>query len=143
MDDHTRKGTKHVYTFTSTFPMWRSYSSKINIQQDFQSLLNMSHCFQSKKMIPVYVCWTLKVTKWLWKTCKISVFDKKNKICVFGVINTVLVYKKGSKTKNIFLFLKNTTFQLSNALSIVFVSLKLVKIQQIQFSWAEPPKGAP
>ena len=50
MDDHTRKGTKHVYTFTSTFPMRRSYSSKTNIQQDFQSLLNMSHCFQTKKI---------------------------------------------------------------------------------------------
>ena len=27
-------------------------STKTNIQQDFQSLLNMSHCFQSKKIDP-------------------------------------------------------------------------------------------
>ena len=57
------------------------------------------------------------------------------------LINTVLGYKKRSKTKNIFSILENIMFQLSNALSIVFISLKLVKIQQILFSWAEPAKG--
>ena len=51
---------------------------------------------------------------------------------VMGLINTVLGYKKGSKTKNIFSMSENMMFELSNALSIVFISLKLVKIRQVK-----------
>ena len=58
-----------------------------------------------------------------------------------GLINTVLGYKKGSKTKNIFSILENIMFQLSNALSIVFISLKLVKLRQIKVFSVAPPKG--
>ena len=58
-----------------------------------------------------------------------------------GLINTVLGYKKGSKTKNIFSILENIMSQLSNALSIVFISLKLVKLRQIKVFSVAPPKG--
>ena len=58
-----------------------------------------------------------------------------------GLINTVLDYKKGSKTKNIFSMLEKIMFQLSNALSIVFISLKLVKLRQIEVFLVAPPKG--
>ena len=57
------------------------------------------------------------------------------------LIYTVLGYKKGSKTKNIFSILENIMFQLSNALSIVFISLKLVEILRIEFFSVAPPKG--
>ena len=58
-----------------------------------------------------------------------------------GLINTVLGYKKGSKTKNIFSMSENMMFELSNALSIVFISLKLVKIRQVKVLSVAPPKG--
>ena len=58
-----------------------------------------------------------------------------------GLVNTVMVYKKGSKLKNIFSFWKNMMSQLSNALSVVFISLKLVKLHQIKFLSVVPPKG--
>ena len=58
-----------------------------------------------------------------------------------GLINTVLGYKKGSKTKNIFSILENIMSQLSNALSIVFISLKLVKLRHIKVFSVAPPKG--
>ena len=58
-----------------------------------------------------------------------------------GLINTVLGYKKGSKTKNIFSISENMMFELSNALSIVFISLKLVKIRQVKVLSVAPPKG--
>ena len=58
-----------------------------------------------------------------------------------GLINTVLDYKKGSKTKNIFSMSENMMFELSNALSIVFISLKLVKIRQVKVLSVAPPKG--
>ena len=57
-----------------------------------------------------------------------------------GLINTVLGYKKGSKTKNIFSMSENMMFELSNALSIVFISLKLVKIRQVKVLSVAPPK---
>ena len=60
---------------------------------------------------------------------------------VMGLINTVLGYKKGSKTKNIFSMSENMMFELSNALSIVFISLKLVKIRQVKVLSVAPPKG--
>ena len=60
---------------------------------------------------------------------------------VMGLINTVLGYKKGSKIKNIFSNLENMMFELSNALSIVFISLKLVKLRQIKVLSVAPPKG--
>ena len=60
---------------------------------------------------------------------------------VMGLINTVLGYKKGSKTKNIFSISENMMFELSNALSIVFISLKLVKIRQVKVLSVAPPKG--
>ena len=41
---------------------------------------------------------------------------------VMGLINIVLGYKKRSKTKNIFSISENMMFELSNALSIVFIS---------------------
>ena len=58
-----------------------------------------------------------------------------------GLKNTVLGYKKGSKTKNIFPNLESMMFQLSNALSIMFISLKLVKLRQIKVLSVAPPKG--
>ena len=58
-----------------------------------------------------------------------------------GLINTVLGYKKGSKTKNIFSILENIMFQFSNALSIVLISLKLVKLRQIELLSVAPAKG--
>ena len=58
-----------------------------------------------------------------------------------GLINTVLGYKKGSKTKNIFSMSENMMFELSNALSIVFISLKLVKIRHVKVLSVAPPKG--
>ena len=58
-----------------------------------------------------------------------------------GLINTVLGYKKGSKTKNIFSISENMMFELSNALSIVFISLKLVKLRQVKVLSVAPPKG--
>ena len=60
---------------------------------------------------------------------------------VMGLINTVLGYKKGSKTKNIFSISENMMFELSNALSIVFISLKLVKIRQVKVLSIAPTKG--
>ena len=59
-----------------------------------------------------------------------------------GLINTVLGYKKGSKTKNIFSISENIMFQLSNELSIVFISLQLVKLRQIKILSAAPHKYA-
>ena len=58
-----------------------------------------------------------------------------------GLINTVLGYKKGSKTKNIFSMSENMMFELSNALSIVFISLKLVKIRQVKVLSVAPPNA--
>ena len=60
---------------------------------------------------------------------------------VMGLINTVLGYKKGSKTKNIFSISESMMFELSNALSIVFISSKLVKIRQVKVLSVAPPKG--
>ena len=57
-------------------------------------------------------------------------------------INTVLGYKKGMNSVNIFLFSKNVLFQLSNALSIVLISLKLVKIQYDGHLSVAPAKGS-
>ena len=57
------------------------------------------------------------------------------------LINTVLGYKKGSKTMIIFSDLKSMMSQLSNALSIVSISLKLVKLRQIEFLLAETAQG--
>ena len=59
---------------------------------------------------------------------------------VMRLINTVMGYKKGSKSKNISLNLENMMFQLSNALSIVFISLKSVEILRIEFFSVAPPK---
>ena len=60
---------------------------------------------------------------------------------VMGLINTVLGYKKGSKTKNIFSISENMMFELSNALSIVFISLELVNIRQVKVLSVAPAKG--
>ena len=59
---------------------------------------------------------------------------------VMGLINTVLGYKKGSKTKNIFSISESMMFELSNALSIVFISSKLVKIRRVKVLAVAPPK---
>ena len=59
---------------------------------------------------------------------------------VMGLINTVLGYKNGSKTKNIFSMSENMMFELSNALSIVFISLRLLKIRQVKVLSVAPPK---
>ena len=59
---------------------------------------------------------------------------------VMKLINTVLVYKKGSKTKNDITYFKNIMSQLSNALSIVFIPLKLVEILRIEVLSIQPPK---
>ena len=58
-----------------------------------------------------------------------------------GLINTVLGYKKGSKNKNIFSLSESMMPQLSNALSIILTSLKLVEILRIEFFSVAPPKG--
>ena len=68
-------------------------------------------------------------------------FTKFVKIGLIGLINTVLGYKKGSKTINIFFDLKSMMSQLSNALSIVFISLKLVKLHQIEVLPVAAAKG--
>ena len=57
--------------------------------------------------------------------------------------NTVLGYKKGLKSQNMFSDFENMYFQLSNALSIVFISLKVVEILHIKFFSVAPPSGAP
>ena len=46
--------------------------------------------------------------------------------------NTVLGYKKGLKPPNIFSDFENMYFQLSNALSIVFIRCLDTKIQNIE-----------
>ena len=68
-------------------------------------------------------------------------FTKSVKIGLIGLINTVLGYKKGSKAINIFSDLKSMMFQLSNALSIVFISFKLVKLHQIEVLPVAAAKG--
>ena len=57
------------------------------------------------------------------------------------LIIAVLVYKKEAKTKNNTTDFENRMSQLSNALSIVFISLKLVEILRIEFFSVAPPKG--
>ena len=54
------------------------------------------------------------------------------------LIITVLVYQKESKTKNNTTDFENRMSQLSNALSIVFISLKLVEILRIEFFSVTP-----
>ena len=58
-----------------------------------------------------------------------------------GLINTVLGYKKGWKSKHVFSNLENMMFQLSNALSIMLISLKLVKLRPIKVLSVAPAKG--
>ena len=72
---------------------------------------------------------------------KNMILGKLLKICPHSPINTVLGYKKGLKTRNVFRFSENTSFQLSNALSIVLTSFKLVKIQQNRYLSVAPPTG--
>ena len=62
-------------------------------------------------------------------------------MCFIWLIITVLVYKKGSRTKNNTTDFENRMSQLSNALSIVFISSKLVEILRIEFFSLAPPKG--
>ena len=59
---------------------------------------------------------------------------------VMWLINTVLGYKKGSKTKNNTTDFENIMSQLSNALSIVLISLKMVEILRIEFFSVAPPE---
>ena len=68
-------------------------------------------------------------------------FTKFVKIGLMGPINTVLGYKKGSKIISIFSDLKSMMSQLPNALSIVFISLKLVKLHQIEVLPVAAAKG--
>ena len=68
-------------------------------------------------------------------------FTKFVKIGLIELINTILGYKKGSKTINIFSDLKSMMSQLSNALSIVFISLGLVKLHQIEVLPVAAAKG--
>ena len=68
-------------------------------------------------------------------------FTKFVKIGLIALINTVLGYKKGSKTTNVFSDLKSMMSQLSNALSIVFISDKLVKLHQIEVLPVAAAKG--
>ena len=63
------------------------------------------------------------------------------KIGLIELINTVSGYKKGSKTMIMFSDLKSMITQLSNALSIVSISLKLVKLRQIELLLVETAKG--
>ena len=55
--------------------------------------------------------------------------------------NTVLGYKKGSKTQNILSDFENMDFQLSNALSIIFIPCLDTKIHNIKI-WVSrvPPQ---
>ena len=68
-------------------------------------------------------------------------FAKFVKIGLIGLINTVLGYKKGSKTISNFSDLKSMMSQLSNALSIAFIPLKLVKLHQIKVLPVAAAKG--
>ena len=68
-------------------------------------------------------------------------FTKFVKIGLIELINTVSGYKKGSKIICIFSDLKSMMSQLSNALPIVFISLKLVKLQQIKVLPVAAAKG--
>ena len=63
------------------------------------------------------------------------------KIGLIELINTVSGYNKGSKTIIMFSDLKSMITQLSNALSIVSISLKLVKLRQIEFLLVAIAKG--
>ena len=84
---------------------------------------------------------TLKRSKFRLFSKDSNVLRKSLKIGAIWLINTVWGYKKGSKTKNSLSFSKNIMFQLSNALSIVSISLKLVEISQIEFLSVAPAKG--
>ena len=110
-----------------------------------ENVRNISHWAHSTKINLKKYILDLRVMsdkKIVWKTyIGIHFLIKSMKIGLIRLINTVLVYKKGSKAKNIFSFLKNMMSQLSNALSIVFISLKLVKLHQIKFLSVAPPKG--
>ena len=68
-------------------------------------------------------------------------FTKFVKIGLIALINTVLDFKKGSKTTNVFSDLKSMMSQLSNAFSIAFISLKLVKLHQIEVLPVAAAKG--
>ena len=67
--------------------------------------------------------------------------NKITKKGVMELINTVLGYKKGSKTKNIFSHLESMTSHLFNALSVVSISLKLADILHIELWSVAPAKG--
>ena len=69
------------------------------------------------------------------------VWKKSLEMSVMWLVNTVLVYKKGSKSKMNIAYFKNIMSQLSNALSIVFISLKLVEILLIEVFSVAPAKG--
>ena len=49
--------------------------------------------------------------------------------------------QKGVEKQTCFSNLENMMFQLSNALSIMFISLKLVKLRPIKVLSVAPPKG--
>ena len=57
------------------------------------------------------------------------------------LINAVLGYNKGSKTKNIFSHLQSITSHLFNALSVVSICLKLAEILYIELLSVAPAKG--
>ena len=72
----------------------------------------------------------------------LSIFlDENTAMTVMVRTNTLLGCKKRLKTKHVFSNLENMMFQLSNALSIMFISLKLVKLRQIKVLSVAPAKG--
>ena len=97
---------------------------------------------KASELILVNIDWVESVTKTIPENpIYLHFLDEITEMGVMWLTDTVLGYKKGSKTKNIFSSLENMMFQLSNALSIIFISLILVKLRQIKVLSAAPPKG--
>ena len=61
-----------------------------------------------------------------------KIYSKIQYIGYQSLINTVLGYKKRLKSQNIFSDFENMYFQLSNALSIVFIRCLDTKIHNIE-----------
>ena len=79
---------------------------------------------KASELILVNIDWVESVTKTIPENPIYLHFflDEITEMSVMWLTDTVLDYKKESKTKTIFSNLENMMFQLSNALSIMFIS---------------------
>ena len=78
---------------------------------------------KASELILVNIDWVESVTKTIPENpIYLHFLDEITEMSVMWLTDTVLGYKKGSKTKNIFSMSENMMFELSNALSIVFIS---------------------